>query len=419
MQLVQAGHWGGASVPLSSGAVQIGDLKITIHGRAIDPTVTDYWEAVDGYGEGGIITREEMDRHNYEYCEDIEKYAIDPHYCETFDVYFFSGEHWTMVRGDGTYEVYGPYLRGDLNYTTCDYSGEWIEEDCGVYIEDTGQTVHEGYSHCYYQHSDGYYYSYEEEINDNSHICDYHCSPDPIKLNAEVSRYWIGFEVEKNSFDGYNSEGDYIGEYDLFKGFERDGSCGVEAITNVLALDSVGSRNEDYIFGLFRRAADIIDEEDVNTDCGCHINVSAEGIDQYDLFDMLKPYMGLFYALYRGRLKNTYCGNDKAMIHKSMGYAAVRVKRHCVEIRLPNRLQSVDQLKNRYRITYLLLYFATTYKGTETQYYEFLTECRPILELMYRGNTNKVNMIIDLAKDFQLYLNSGVITDQISSFINN
>src|SRR5690606_2761624 len=125
---------------------------------------------------------------------------------------------------------------------------------------DTGQNVHEGYACYFHEHSDGEYYSYEEERNDNEHISDYHCSPDPIKLNVEPSRFWVGFEVEKNSFEGNSSEGDYIGAYTLFKGFERDGSCGVEAITNILSLDSVGSRNEDYIFGLFKWAADILNE---------------------------------------------------------------------------------------------------------------------------------------------------------------
>lgn len=419
MQLVQLGHWGGASVSLSSGPVQIGGLKITLHGLIIDPEVTDYWSAVDEDGNEGIITREEREEHSYKYCEDVECYAINPEHCETFDVYFFDSDLWTAVRGYRKYYVYGPYLKDDSNYTTCDYSGEWIEEGYSVYIEDTGQNVHEGYSHCYFQHSDGLYYSYEEEINDNAHICDYHCSPDPIHLSAEPAQFWVGFEVEKNSFDGESCEGDYVGEYDLFKGFERDGSCGVEAITNILALDSVGSRNEGYIFDLFRRAADILNEEDVDESCGCHTNVSAEGIDPYDLFDMLRPYMGLFYALYRGRLTNTYCQNDKEMIHKGMGYAVVRVKRRCVEIRLPNRLQSVEQLKNRYRITYLLLHFACNHEGTRDNFYTFLNECRPILELMYRGNSNKVNNIIDLAKDFQMYINSGVIKAQISSFINN
>ena len=43
--------------------------------------------------------------------------------------------------------------------------------------------------------------------------------------------FTIGFEIEKNEL--HNSS---IQEYPLFKGFERDSSCGFEAITHILPL---------------------------------------------------------------------------------------------------------------------------------------------------------------------------------------
>ena len=105
----------------------------------------------------------------------------------------------------------------------------------------------------------------------------WHQSPSPVKLNKgklsdvtglkpsvrqrailteqgeQVSRFTIGFEIEKNSFHR-----NAVREYPLFSGFERDVSCGLEAITNVLPLLPEGKwRNK--VFDLFVQAEKILD----------------------------------------------------------------------------------------------------------------------------------------------------------------
>ncbi len=45
------------------------------------------------------------------------------------------------------------------------------------------------------------------------------------------AKFTIGFEVEKNQLHR-----GAVREYELFCGFERDGSCGYEAVTHVLPL---------------------------------------------------------------------------------------------------------------------------------------------------------------------------------------
>jgi hypothetical protein len=62
------------------------------------------------------------------------------------------------------------------------------------------------------------------------------------------SRFTIGFEVEKNEL--HRSA---VREYELFCGFERDSSCGYEAVTNVLPL--VGPSNwRTMVFDMMHNA---------------------------------------------------------------------------------------------------------------------------------------------------------------------
>ena len=95
-------------------------------------------------------------------------------------------------------------------------------------------------------------------LTDNSHramVRDYHDSPEPREMHKGAkggdikglksrqtrnliefegdysSKFTIGYEIEKTRLHRT-----CVKEYNLFKGFEQDRSCGFEAVTNILPL---------------------------------------------------------------------------------------------------------------------------------------------------------------------------------------
>lgn len=112
------------------------------------------------------------------------------------------------------------------------------------------------------------------------HVSNYHSKPSPLKLNKTMfkvdiaglkaieqraaikfdgvefeSKFTIGMEVEKNQL----SRG-AVKEYELFCGFERDGSCGYEAVTHILPLLPAGKWRTKS-FDMMHKAEKIIDDK--------------------------------------------------------------------------------------------------------------------------------------------------------------
>lgn len=227
-----------------------------------------------------------------------------------------------------------------------------------------------------------------------------------------VSKFTIGMEVEKNQL--HRSA---IYEYELFKGFERDGSCGYEAITHVLPLLPAGSWRTK-VFDIIYKAERIIDDRYSPSDsrCGGHITLSAKGFSGMDLMNHVKQYSGIIYALFRFRLRNTYCCENKRMdvFYYGSRYQVCLLKDNRIEFRLPNKFESVKQVMRRYELFYELLDFAVNVKGSHSA---FLKRVTPIVTSMYNGETDKVKEVLSLAVDFQHYINTGARTPQIERFL--
>ena len=144
-----------------------------------------------------------------------------------------------------------------------------------------------------------------------SEIQMYHDSPTVLNFNEGFKvktkyKFSVGIEVEKNYFiNEYGEEarerGEYVGEYDLFAGFETDSSCGVEAITNILPLEGVRSKRRQDIFSMFELAEDVINSP-CDTRCGGHMTISVQTknkrLSKYDIMDKLKHNLSIIYALY-------------------------------------------------------------------------------------------------------------------------
>lgn len=233
-----------------------------------------------------------------------------------------------------------------------------------------------------------------------------------------ASRFRIGFEIEKVSLDR-----DALREYELFCGFERDSSCGYEAVTHVLPLLPKGVWR-DKVFDIMDKANRIIDDRYSPSDvrCGGHINISVIGHTPYEVLNKIRTHMGIMYALYRFRLINRMCRGDifmtpwapRGLDTDAAKYNVARsVDNTYLEIRIPNRVISVKQLKLRYELMYEILYAA--FEGGA---YSFLHKVRPIVHKMYDGDTERVDEVMRLAKHFQRMIDSCQINEYVRQFVD-
>lgn len=282
----------------------------------------------------------------------------------------------------------------------------------GIEYKVTGETQRgeiQGYHHSPYAHF----------LNKTKHKVDVMGLKKPqqkaaisFEAGEYVSKFTIGMEIEKNQFSR-----SAIYEYELFKGFERDGSCGYEAITHVLPLLPAGSWRTK-VFDMMYKAERIIDDRYSPSDsrCGGHITLSAKGLNGVQLMNAVRDYSGIIYALFRYRLRNTYCGENKRMDAYYYGsrYQVCLLKDDRIEFRLPNKFESVKQVMRRYELFYELLDFAVNVKGSQAAFFKRVT---PIVTSMYNGDTDKVKEVLSLAVDFQAYINTGARTPQIERFL--
>lgn len=368
------------------------------------------------YYEGGCkfhATLEELELDDdYTFCEDLDT----PVWVLTSDIWqsditdkVYIDSDIMVTATDGSAATEAEFERSDY-YRWCDdvqrYSDDYR------FVEDLHEYYH-NYESLYYCDRDGNYY-YEEPYSSDGgcdHISDYHCSPYPEDLSGE-SKYTIGFEIEKTDILGNARMGDYIGSYEMFKGYETDSSCGVEAITNILPLDNEDGRNE--VFEMMDDASDIINS-DASTSCGCHTALSVKGMTSKDLFSKIRPYMSVVYALYRRRLRNSYCNHNMALIEDrgSYGSSTVRVRSNYIEVRLPSHISSVRQLKNRYDLFYLIV-DATV---NDEDWTSFINKVTPIIDKMYNINKEKRDEAISFIEPFRKYIVEGEIDEMIEEYI--
>lgn len=288
-------------------------------------------------------------------------------------------------------------------------------------------------------------------------ISSYHCKPQPLALNETnfkkdiegispryysvgnaiyKSKYTIGFEFEKNVLHR-----DAIKEYPLFTGFETDSSCGYEVVTHILPL-LPSSQWRTKIFSLFYDAEHIIDDQFSPSDyrCGGHITIRVDGYSSAQLVELLRRNVGIIYALFRKRLKNTFCCHNVNLVGNSFVHSYESYPSHCasgrgnsgynryapilpkdnglVEFRCVSRFTSVEQTILRYQLFEAIVDFSIN-KPNGT-FHSLLKKVEPILLKQYDNDVAKVEEIKALAKDFRRYLVSygRVIPTAIEEFVN-
>jgi hypothetical protein len=239
-------------------------------------------------------------------------------------------------------------------------------------------------------------------------------------LGGFESRFTIGFEVEKNQLHR-----NAVKEYELFCGFERDGSCGYEAVTHILPLVGA-SQWRTKVFDMFHKAEKIIDDRFSPSDkrCGGHVTLSCDGMDGSELNEKVRKYSGIVLAMFRQRLKNSFCNQNISMKprYSTSGYIngidnkynVALMKGKLLEFRIVSKFESVKQMMRRYEFFYELMDFAVNDGGT---FAKFLTRIRPVIVMMYEGNEAKADKVLDLAVDFQALINTHVVSEKIREFM--
>jgi hypothetical protein len=216
------------------------------------------------------------------------------------------------------------------------------------------------------------------------------------------SKFTIGFEVEKNRLHRSS-----IREYPLFCGFESDSSCGYEAVTHVLPLIAK-SKWRTKVFNMFVEAKHIIEDEYSPSDykCGGHMHIGIKGMSGDEIINLLRPYSGIIYSIFRKRLANHYCAYNPQMRDGVYDkYSVCRINNNTLEYRLPSRISSVKQLMRRYELMYEILNFAVNDAGTSIAVLN--RRLRPIVMSMYEQDTEKVDAIFELSGHFTKFLKTG------------
>lgn len=257
----------------------------------------------------------------------------------------------------------------------------------------------------------------EEEQKDYTKILGYRKTRDNTQDLSGDCNLCVGYEVEKNSFivndKVVDKKGKKIGSYELFRGYETDSSCGFEAITHILPLSS-NTELLSKVRGMMEEARTIIDSP-ANESCGGHISISHKEMSVGELLVHIRGNMSIVYALYKGRLRNSYSSSNKWLSPSDGARGVVNVTKDRLEIRLPSAVKSVEQLMNRHELIAILVEHSL--KHRDNKFDELIGKLTPIMLRMYDNNHDKVNEIIELSKLFREYLLDYKIHDDIKEYL--
>ena len=322
-----------------------------------------------------------------------EEYVTDYHgdlqdrdcafYCEGEDAYFHDDEGVRVF----TYRYEHLYSRRHVegNSDFCEYQGDYYDNDalsyhCLVWVDDMNEVWSE--DDAYYHNSDGCYYSYEEEPDDE-YVRGYHNGSYQSMNFDGKSKYRIGYEIEKEdenvleSIEISNFE-DETG--DVWRK-EKDGSLnddsGYELISPTFEF------NIDKIFDHIE-GNDILVRHinaGISTRCGGHIHLSEKGLNGNQLFEKIKGYTPLFYALYYGRVDKTYCKgkNNDDLRDDNERYQAIKIHSDRVEFRIISAVPNVKTLKWRSKLLMMILQHPTNdviraYYNVDTKFTKLLKQ---------------------------------------------
>ena len=300
------------------------------------------------------------------YCEGIEEWV---HYDDTLVCYEGRGESRYSKR----------YLRqGDFHY----YDGDYYDDDALdtndiVWLEDEEEYTHR--DNAYYDDEEGCYYGREREL----YVRGYHNgSYQSINFESK-SKFKIGYEIEKEDETVRNSiridDFEDLTNYKWRK--EKDGSLDDEAGYELIS--PTFEFNINKIFEHIEGNSELISHinAQTSTSCGGHIHLSETGLTGNELFDKIKGYTPLFYALYYGRVNKTYAKgkSNRDLENENEKYQAIKIHYDRVEFRIISAVPNVKTLKWRSKLLMMILQNPTNdiikaYYNVDTKFTKLLKQ---------------------------------------------
>lgn len=263
------------------------------------------------------------------------------------------------------------------------YNDEWYDGDALsyhelVWCEDIEEVMSE--DDAYYHEGNGWY-SYPDD--NDTYLRGYHNGGYREHIFDNKSKYKIGYEIEKEDRDILESINinDFEEQTDYKWRKESDSSLcsdsGYELISPTFEF------NITKIFNYIESNETLVKHINSNhsTSCGGHINLSQKGLSGNELFDRIKGYTPLFYALYHGRVDKNYCKgkNNRDLKYENEKYQAIKIHDNRVEFRIISAVPNIKTLKWRSKLIMAILKNPTDdviqgYYNVDTKFTRLLKE---------------------------------------------
>jgi hypothetical protein len=280
----------------------------------------------------------------------------DSWYCEGLDEWVNYEDTSVCYEGSNETRYSDVYLRRS-DFTL--FEGNYYDDSAMdrheiVWCEDIGE----------YRHSDDAYWD-----DDNDHwvseepqeefVRGYHNGSYQSMDFDNKSKYKIGYEIEKEDIVVRNSI--EIDDFEVATNHkwrkERDGSlcdeAGYELISPTFELDI--KKIFEHIEGNEQLVAHI--NAGISYSCGGHIHLSETGLNGNELFDKIKGYTPLFYALYYGRVNKSYAKgkSNRDLENENEKYQAIKIHHDRVEFRIISAVPNIKTLKWRTELLMMIL----------------------------------------------------------------
>lgn len=377
--------------------------SIQYNGCSLDDILKDYNVLED---DGCFYNADD-----YVYTDDtnIVLHRDDAYYCERTETYR-EEETVTVWISSRSSERWNESDAGNYAYL---YDGEYYENlgNFDLIMMPDGDISH--LDNVYYWERDcEYHYEPEPDDDDDCYTRDYHSGPVHEVNFTDDPQFFIGFEIEKEDLDVKESItiGDFEDECFKWKK-ERDGSLdddsGYELISPKFEL--IPDMIKDYIMDN-KVIVDHINA-DKSTSCGGHINLSERGKTGSELFDEVKGYTPLFYALYYKRVDKNYCKgkNNNDLKESNEKYQAIKIHSNRIEYRIVSAVPNVNTLIWRAK----LIEFIVTHKTDSVKEAFFNANTSPLKNLLLEMYPDeKYNVLMERLIKFSLHFENINVNDK-------
>lgn len=312
----------------------------------------------------GERTTDFLEDSNFYYCSD--DYNIchngeilhndDSGYCEYSDEYYPNDEI-VQVNMGRSCEYWS--ISNAERYAH-EYNGDFYTEN-GLDYNDLVFDVNGEIGHrddLYFWDSDGEWHQDPEEEEQEKYVNDYHSGRYKEIMFTDEPKFKIGYEIEKEDQDVKESL--YISDFEdncpKWRK-ERDGSLnsnkGYELISPTFEL------NVKEIEKHIRENKTLVEHinAEISKSCGGHINVSEVNLTGQELFDKVKGYNALFYALYYKRVDKDYCKgkSNEDLKGQNEKYQAIRIHDNRIEYRIISAVPNINTLIWRTKLIEFIL----------------------------------------------------------------